>query len=66
MSFVTDMLALIFSLILGLRGLEKSEGPLQCCRSEIIRVEARKGEWELKEGERYKKWLKGKLPGCGN
>lgn len=38
---MTDILALIFTLILGLCGLGKSKGPLQCYRSEMIRVEAR-------------------------
>lgn len=40
---VIDILALIFTLILGLCGLGKSKGPLQWYRSEIIRVEKKEG-----------------------
>ena len=46
-----DILALIFTLILGLCGLGKSKGPLQWYRSEIIRVEKKKEEWELRGGD---------------
>lgn len=49
---MTDTLALICSLIMVLCGLGNSKGPLQWYRSEIIRAEVKKEEWELREGIR--------------
>jgi hypothetical protein len=44
--FVTDILVLIFILVLGVCGLRKSMDPLKQYRSDIVRVGIMKKMWE--------------------